>query len=297
MILVTGASGHIGSRVTEILASKGAQFRAMSRTPDRLGKPKNIDIIYGDFEDPKSLEKAFSGVKTALIISGNAMPGKRCFTHKVAFQAAREANVDHIIYLSLMGSSSTSAFPYSRDHFESEKFLAETGIAFTSLRNAFYLDMFFQKIGADGIVRGPGGEGKGAFITREDAAQVAAAAALNPPVGVIDITGPCALSIAEVAARFSKLVGKELIYQDETVDVARVRLQGSLNDEWKRDVEIGWFEAIARGEQLPVTDSFLQMTGKQPQTIEQYFEDFPHLFNVLNGNLPDETDDQVRKLA
>lgn len=297
MILVTGASGHIGSRVTEILASKGMPFRAMSRTPDRVGKPKNIEVVYGDFEDPKSLAKAFDGINVALIISGSAMPGKRCFTHKIAFQAAKDARVDHLIYLSLKGSSPESAFPYSRDHYESERFLAETGIAFTSLRNAFYLDMFFQKFGPDGIVRGPAGDGRGAFITREDVAQVAAAAALNPPVGVIDVTGPEALSIAEIAERFSKLVGRELTYQNETVDVARVRLQGSLNDEWKRDVEIGWFEALERGEQLPVCDSFEQMTGRPPCTIEQYHKEFPHLFDVLNGGQFLDEDDFQRKLA
>lgn len=298
MILVTGASGHIGSRVTEILAAKGAQFRAMSRTPDRVGKPNNIEVVYGDFEDPKSLEKAFDGIKTALIISGNSMPGKRCFEHKIAFQAAKDAKVDHIVYLSLMGSSPESAFPYSRDHYESEKFLAETGVGFTSLRNAFYLDMFFQKIGPDGIVRGPAGDGKGAFITREDVAQAAAAAALNPPVGVIDITGPQALSIADVTQRFSTLVGRELSYQNETVDVARVRLQGALNDEWKRDVEIGWFEAIERGELIPVTDSFEQMTGKPPCTIEQYYDEFPQLFDSLGGKQSAILDDDMqRRLA
>ena len=298
MILVTGVSGRIGSRVTEILAAKGAQFKAMSRTPDRVGKPKNIEVVYGDFEDPKSLEKAFEGINTALIISGDSMPGKRCFSHKIAFQAAKNANVDHIIYLSLMGSSPDSAFPYSRDHYESEKFLAETGVAFTSLRNAFYLDMFFEKFGSDGIVRGPAGDGKAAFITREDVAQVAAAAALNPPVGVIDITGPEALSIADVAQRFSKLVGRELTYQSETVDVARARLQGSLTDEWKRDVEIGWFEAIERGELMSVTDSFEQMTGKPPCTIEQYYEEFAQLFDSLGGKQSAILDDDMhRRLA
>jgi len=297
MILVTGASGHIGGRVTELLAMKGTPFRAMSRTPDRVGKPKNIDIVYGDFEDPQSLRRAFDGIETALIISGNSLPGKRCFEHKIAFQAAKDVGVEHIVYLSLMASNPDSAFPYSRDHYESEKFLAQTGVAFSSLHNAFYLDMFFQKIGPDGIVRGPAGDGKGAFITREDVAQAAAAAALNPPVGVVSITGPEALSVSEVVERFSKLIGRDLQYQAETVDVARVRLQGALNDEWKRDVEIGWFEAIERGELQPATDSFQKMTGRKPYTIEQYYLEFPHLFDSLGGKQSDIIDDIERKLA
>lgn len=283
MILVTGASGHIGSRVTEILAQKGAPLRVMSRTPDNVESTKDVEVVYGDFEDPPSLDKAFAGIQTALVISGKAMPGKRCFTHKIAFDAAKRAEVDHIIYLSLKGAGANSAYPYCRDHYESEKFLAETGVSFTSLRNSFYLDMFFQKFGPDGVMRGPAGDGKAAFTTREDTAQAAAAAALNPPVGVVDLTGPEALSLSDVAERFSNLVGRKLEYDSESVDVARARLQGSLNDEWKRDLEIGWFDAIEKGEQLPINDNFKKLTGKAPHTIEQYFDEFPELFKALSN--------------
>jgi uncharacterized protein YbjT (DUF2867 family) len=281
MILVTGACGRVGGRVAEILADKQIPFRAMSRTPDKLRKSEIVDVIYGDFEDPNSLDKAFDGVRTALVISGKAMPGKRCFTHKMAFDAAKRAGVEHIIYLSLLGSSANSVYGYCRDHYESERFLAETGISFTSLRNAFYLDMFFEKFGIDGILRGPAADGKGAFITREDVAQVAAAALLNPPVGVVEITGPEALGLKDIAERFSHLTGTKLQYDAETIDVARSRMQGALNDEWKRELEIEWFDAIAQGEQLPVNGNFKAMTGLEPYSIEQYFEEFPHLFDIL----------------
>lgn len=281
MILVTGACGHIGSRVTQLLADKEVTFRAMTRTPDKLTENLGFEAVYGDFEDPNSLNKAFNGIKTALIISGKAMPGKRCFTHKIAFDAAKRAGVEHIVYLSLLGSSSDSVYPYCRDHYESEKFLAETGIPFTSLRNAFYLDMFLEKFGADGIIRGPALTGKGAFVTREDAAQAAAAAVLNPPVGVVEITGPEELSIKDIAERLAKLTGRKLEYNSETIDVARARIQGALNDEWKRELEIGWFDAIAQGEQLPVNDNYKRLTGMDPYTIEQYFDVFPDLLDVL----------------
>lgn len=281
MILLTGASGRIGSRVTELLLGQDVPLRAMSRTPDNVEPKSGFEIVYGDFEDQPSLDKAFSGVKTAVVISGQAIPGKRCFTHKSAFDAAKRAGVEHVIYLSLKGASENSVYPYSRDHYESEKFLAETGLSFSSLRNSFYLDMFFQKFGPDGIVRGPAGDGKGAFITREDAAQAVVSAALNPPVGIVELTGSEALSLNDVAERFSNLIGRKLEYNSESVDVARARLQGSLNDELNRELEIGWFDAIEKGEQMPVTANFEQLTGKAPHSIETYFAEFPFLFESL----------------
>lgn len=281
MILVTGACGHIGSRVTQLLAERGVNFRAMSRTPYRVAVTGEFETVYGDFEDPKSLDRAFNGIQTALIVSAKGMPGKRCFAHKIAFEAAKRAGVEHIVYLSLKGSSADSVYPYCRDHYESERFLAETGIAFTSLRNAFYLDMFLQKFGPDGIIRGPALTGKGAFVAREDAARAAACAVMNPPVGVVEITGPEELSISEIAERLSNLVGRKLEYNSETIDVARARIQGALIDEWKRELEIGWFDAIAQGEQLPVNHNFKTMTGVDAYTIEQYIGAFPELLDIL----------------
>ncbi|HNB21568.1 MAG TPA: NAD(P)H-binding protein, partial [Candidatus Melainabacteria bacterium] len=77
MILVTSACGHIGSRVTQLLAERGVNFRAMSRTPDRVAVTGEFETVYGDFEDPKSLDRAFNGIQTALIVSAKGMPGKR----------------------------------------------------------------------------------------------------------------------------------------------------------------------------------------------------------------------------
>lgn len=285
MILVTGGSGHIGSRVTELLVAKEVPLRVMSRTPDHFAASKRFEAIYGDFEDPQSLDRAFKGVKTAFVVSGTAMPGQRCYEHKAAFDAAKRAGVEHVVYLSLKGASPESLYPYCRDHYESEKFLAETGMSFSSLRNSFYLDMFLQKFGPDGILRAPAGDGKGAFISREDAAQAAAAAVLNPPVGVVEVTGLEELSVKEIVDILAKQINIKLQYQSEAIDVMEARLQGALNDEWKRELEIGWFAAIANGEQLPVTDSFKIMTGRDPQTVEQYFAEFPELLDPLRDQL------------
>lgn len=283
MILVTGASGRVGSRVAQFLIAQQQPLRLMSRTPDELSGYEGVEKVFGDFNDPESLETAFDGIYTALIISGQDIPGNRCVGHKSAFDAAKEANVGHIVYLSLLGAGPESEFPYCRDHYQSEKFLAGTGVPFTALRIAFYLDYFLPKFDDKGIILGPGGTGNGAFISREDAARAAAAAVLSKPGGVHEITGPERLSIEDVARRLGYLVGRELVYKNEYVSEAVERLENAEASQLQQNLEIGWFQAIAKGEQSKLSDDFAKLTNAEPQTLEEYFGEHMELLNDLRS--------------
>jgi NAD(P)H dehydrogenase (quinone) len=245
----------------------------MSRKPDDVPAFAGVDVVRGDFEEPSSLDKAFVGITSVLVVSGSGVPGQRAAMHKNAFEAAARGGVQHVVYLSLMGASPTSLYPYCRDHYTSETFLSETGLPHTLLRIAFYVDMFVAKLDARGVVRGPGGDGRGAFISREDVAWAAAAAVVTPPGGALAVTGSELLGIAEIARRLSAISHHTLRYEPETAAATRARL-GNL-PAWKQDLEVGWFEAIEAGEQTPVTDAYRRLTGKHPQTLEEYFAAFP----------------------
>jgi uncharacterized protein YbjT (DUF2867 family) len=201
--------------------------------------------------------------------------------HRNAFQAAAGADVGHVVYLSLQGTGPDSKFPFSRDHYLSEQYLFAEGLPCTVLRNAFYIDMFLEKFDAGGVVRGPAQQGRGAFVSREDCARTAAAALRNPPGGIHDVTGPEALSLADVARRFSTLAGRPLRYEDESADAARERLNRVERLPWRVDLSVGWFEAIAAGELTRISDTVLRLTGKAPLTIEEYFRVFPELLRAL----------------
>jgi NAD(P)H dehydrogenase (quinone) len=189
--------------------------------------------------------------------------------------------VKHVVYLSLQGASPSSKYPYSRDHARSEQYLAATGIAYTVLRNAFYLDMFLDKFDSDGLMSGPANETRGAFVSREDAARTAVAVLTDPPAGTHDVTGPEALSLADVARRVSAMIGRPLRYQPESVACARERLSKREPDASRIDLSVGSFEAIAAGELEDTSDAVFRFTGKQPMNIEQYFTLFPELLQSL----------------
>jgi len=292
MILITGASGRVGRRTAALLAASpaasGQRLRLMTRDLERAPKLEGAETVRGDFADPATLRTAFAGVTTALIVSGSGEPGARAALHRNAFEAAARANVHHVVYLSLQGSSPRSKFPYSRDHYVSEQYLMETGLMETGLphtilRNAFYIDMFLELFDARRVIRGPAGRNRAAFVSREDCARAAAATLLAPPCGIHDVTGPEALSVADVARRLSALVESPLRYEEESIAAARARLAQAGASAEQADLSAGWFEAIAAGELAHVSDAIERFTGRQPLSLEAYFALFPELLLPLRN--------------
>lgn len=275
MLLITGASGHIGRRAAELVAEQRVPLRLMSRSPDAAPHPAGVEVARGDFAQPDTLVAAFRGVDAALIVSSSAPPGQRALDHRNAFAAAARAGVRHVVYLSLQGTGPESKFSYSRDHDTSEQFLAAAGIpAFTVLRNAFYLDMLPGFVDAEGVLRDPAGHGRAAFVSREDAARTAAAVLLDPPGGSFDVTGPEALGVADAVARMARWTGRALRYEVVPPPPANP-------DDWRAGLYTGWFEAIAAGEQAEVTTAVRRFTGREPLTLEAYFSAFPEALGAL----------------
>lgn len=281
MILITGASGRIGRRTAELLEDCTHGLRLMSRNPDSVPRIAGAQVVCGDFADPSTLDPAFRGIEIAFVISASGKPGERALLHRNAFEAAVRAHVGHIVYLSLQGSGPDSRFPFSRDHYLSEQYLAASGIPFTVLRAAFYMDMFVGLFDASGVVRGPAEQGSGAFVSREDVARTAAAVMVSPPGGIYDVTGPEALGIADVAHRLSKLVECPLRYEEESADTMRRRLGMSGRPSWQVGLSVGWFEAIAAGEIERASEAVRRFTGNSPLTLEDYFTRFPALLEPL----------------
>src|SRR3954447_8119769 len=100
MILVTGATGAVGGRVTRLLAKRGESLRLLVRDTSRVPELAGAEVTVGDYTDPASLLPAFAGVETAFIVSGYARPGERWRLHANASDAARAAGVRRIVYLS-----------------------------------------------------------------------------------------------------------------------------------------------------------------------------------------------------
>lgn len=216
-LLVTGASGQLGRLVLDALLERGARVIATTRNPDALAAyaARGVDVRRASFDEPAGLVAAFTGATRALLISTDAV-GARVAGHRAAIQALVEAGVEHVVYTSILNPQGSPA-GVAPDHDETEQAIAATSLDYTILRNSLYTDFLIPAL-AGAVASGTLADAKGtaalAYVTRADCAR-AAAAVLASAVGgrrTLDITGPAAITGAELATIVADLTGKPVRY-------------------------------------------------------------------------------------
>lgn len=271
MILVTGASGHVGGRVAQLLADCGTPVRRLVRDPDKVSELAGSEVAIGDYGDAGALAAAMEGVERVFLASASGAPMKRAALHGNVMNAAASAGVKRLAYLSFQGASATSPFPYSADHLLSEAHLKQSGLAWTILRDSFYQELIPTLADAEGLIRDPGGLGKVAWVAREDVAQAIVAVLLDEAHAgrTYDLTGPEALSLEEAAHRLAPLNGDFPRYQRETLTEGRAWRAATGAADWEVDVWLGSYLAMGTGELASVSDAVRMITGREPLRLDK----------------------------
>lgn len=277
MILITGVTGHVGFRIAELLFGHKEDIRLMARSPDKVPRFGGTDVAISDYANSPRLEKALAGCHTVFLASAYGPPGERCKLHMNVIDAAKAVGVERIVYLSFQGASERSAFPYSTDHWLTEQHLRSSGLDFTILRDSFYLELLPEMADATGIIRGPAGDGKVAWVSREDVAQTAATVLRQSShsAATYDLTGPEAIDLTHATERLSAISGRHYGYENETIEGGRGWRAASGAPEWEVEVWLGSYLAIAAGEVDAVSDTIQRLTGRRPFDLELYFEQHP----------------------
>ena len=229
MILVTGASGLNGSAVIREFVRRGRPVRALVHDPAKaatLRPAPDVDVVVGDMGRPETLGRALDGVDRALMIStANA---KLVDTQCTFIDAAKKAGVPHLVKFSAIGSreSAPSSFRFVRMHREVERYLEGSGLRWTHIRPSQFMHVYLREartIAREGAFYLPLGDAKLAPIDVEDIARIAFAIlhAEAQHGKRHEMTGPEALTMAEVAAYLSDALGKKVRYVD--VDPAEMR--------------------------------------------------------------------------
>lgn len=220
-IIVNGASGAIGSLIVEELVRDVApqDLTLVTRNPDRLARwaEQGINVRQGDYTDPASLERAYEGGGTLMMISGlNIL--KRVPEHRNAIDAAKAAGIDHIVYTSVSGVHPMNRTPSSSDHYATEVMLWESGLGFTALRNQAYQELMTPMAEValrTGEWRHVGVNGLYSPVSRADIARCAAKILREPQKHCrvsYEITGPELISFRDLAARFAALYDRPIRY-------------------------------------------------------------------------------------
>jgi len=226
IITITGANGHLGRLVVQQLLAKGvkpADLRVSVRDVSKAAdlRARGIDVRHGDFDDPASLQEAFRGSDTVLIISADKV-GSRIPQHLNAVQAAKAAGVKHVAYTShvkaVINSQTGEEAPLTIEHRATEAAIFESGIAYTILRNSFYAEFLVGPVVqalAKGIYRSSLGDTPLGCAARSDYAEAAAQVLIQPGHAnkVYELTTPAAWTVSDLVRAASKVSGKPLEYQ------------------------------------------------------------------------------------
>ncbi|MFE5138949.1 NAD(P)H-binding protein [Streptomyces fagopyri] len=266
-VAVTGVTGALGGRIAARLAEHGVPQLLVGRSPDRMpelpGAQRRGPAAYGD---APAMREALEGASTLILVSGYRT-GRRLEEHATVVEAAMSVGVDRVLYVSLVGASPVATYLNARDQWATEQFLAGAGVRHTVLRAGWYSSTPAALADEEFVVSGPASTGRAAFVTHEDITEVITAVALDDGPrcehdgGILEITGPEALTLDEAVTRIAAATGRPYRFETETLEEAfarrwRLGMSGVQIETW-----ISWYQAIEKGEISTVTDVVPRLTG------------------------------------
>ncbi len=275
MILVTGASGTLGSEVVRALQTANVPFRAAYHTASKAeaARARGIDALNLDFHQPETLKEAFTGVKKLFLLGPPVF--EQTELELTAVRAAQEAGVAHVVKLSTLGAAE-EAFLIARVHRPAEKALEASGIDWTFLRaNSFMqnaLTQMGETIRGENMFYSASADGKISHIDARDIAAVAVKALTEPghEGRAYDLTGPEALTYDEFARELSSALGRTVTHVNLPPEVLEV----SLLEEGLPEGFVAWLIDLERfyreGGASVVSSDLERVTGRKPIPFAQF---------------------------
>ena len=285
MILITGATGKTGSAAVQELSNRNIPFRVLIRNEDKLNQITDIggEVVIGAIEDDAALNQAMEGVQKALVLLPNSE--QQLFLEKKVVDAALEANVQHIVKMSSMEAVPEATSPIPKLHMQSENYIKNSGMNWTMIKPNFFMQNLLgsgKTIVEQNKFFLPMGEGKAGMIHTKDVGTVIAKVLSEDghEGQNYEVTGPEILSFHDVAEIFSKVLGKKVDYINVPIDEYKKTLSQFLTNQWHLDSVIDLFKDIAEGGIEDKTDTFEDLIGKSPCSLEQFIQEYSFVFNA-----------------
>ncbi|MET9200791.1 NmrA family NAD(P)-binding protein [Gordonia sp. NPDC003585] len=276
-ILVTGATGNVGSRVVADLVAAGVRPRVLIRDTARPVNPwlddDCVEVAFGDFDDVSSVDAAMSGTDRVFLTSADG-PDKVAHESAV-IAAAQRTGVERIVKLSAMHARIGSPLPAFDWHGRIELELADSGVPHVLLRPAFFLDnllMVAPGVAATGHLAAPTAGARAAMIDVRDVAASAAGALMsNRDLRAgYSLTGPESVTFAEVADALGIATGRSVVFDDLTPEEAAPRFAGAGLPPWLAAQLSGAFGVIRDGGFDAVSDGVSELTGRPAHDISSW---------------------------
>lgn len=297
-ILVTGATGTVGSEVVKkLLSTKGQKqeedmiIKAAARSAnDSIFSDSEVQVVQFDYNKPDTLSAALRGVDKLFLLTPFQSNMVDLTSNLV--NEAKKAGVKYIVKQSVLGANAEPGITPSRLHRQAEKIIEESGIPFTFLRPNFFMQNFVtfysNLIKTQGAFYIPAGNAKASFVDVRDIAAVAVQAlgggrssksgTGNHTRKAYDITGGEALSYGQAAEILSKEIGKKVNYVNISDEDARKGMKDMGMDEWTINSMIELFGITRAGYVSDISPAVEQITGNKPITFSQFARDYAGAF-------------------
>ncbi len=279
-ILVTGATGNVGSHMIDLLRRSDRNEIIAAVTSLEKGENLNqqgIDTIILNFNNKESLQSSMEGIEALILIT----PLVESMLDWVSWglEAAKAAGVSFVLRLSSMGADFDGDFKLGRIHGEAERFVRNSEIPYCILRpNSFmqnYVNYYSEMIKGERALYLPQGDGRISLIDVQDVAKVAASILENPQNHlneIFDLTGPQALSNAEIADQIGNAIGQQVTYVAIDDHTAREGMKQMGFSAWETEMLMSLNQHIRSGHCAKTTDALSDLCGQSPTTFTQFAE-------------------------
>jgi NAD(P)H dehydrogenase (quinone) len=269
MFVVTGSTGHVGRLVAGELSSRGQRQRLLVRDPARLPDIAGAEIAVAEYGDRESLAEALEPDDRVFMASLHEGPEQRISHHRTFIEAAAAAGVAHIVYLSFVNAGPDAIFLHARSHGETERMLAVSGIAWTSIRNSMYADDIPGWFDADGLNTVPVGDARLSFSYRPELARAIAVTLTQSGHGgkVYDIVTPRSVSMRELSEIAWAVTGQNYRYAPTSDAWWEERWRARGKEAWAIEAGLTSYAALRAGELDVVSGDYRALTGEEPLSV------------------------------
>ncbi len=278
MILVTGATGQLGTAVVKNLLENTSanQIAAFVRDESKASdlKEKAVKICVGNYDDTASLDKAMHGIEKVLLIAGTD-EDNRIKQHQNVVDAAKKAGVQCIAYTSrTLKERNTIANKLMVGHFQTEDYIKECGLNYVLFRNVLYMDTIPQFVGEkvfDTGIHLPTGHGRVPFALRSEMGEAIANALLESDRNnrIYNLTGSESYSFDDVAATLSDLSGKKVDYTPVEKSAFEVQMKERGTPEAIVQKVVGFLTDIKNGQEEEISPDLENLLCRSPASLKE----------------------------
>jgi uncharacterized protein YbjT (DUF2867 family) len=282
MILITTATGQVGSSALSALVAAGKPVRALIRDPTGFAAPDGVQVVQGDFNDDTSMAKALEGVD-CMLLAGRDSPDS-VSQHRRVLAQVRQAGVRHVVKLSAIGASSASPIALMREHHEVDEEVRKGAASWTLLTPHLYMQNLLRAANAvwrEGRLVAPMGRERFPLLDTRDVGGAAARVLSDPAAHAgkeYALTGPVAVSYEEVAKALTAVVGRAVIFEAVAPAEFEERLRAVGMPDW-RAYDLAHIALACGASENVVSPDLAMLLGRQPGSLFKFLENHRNAYS------------------